>query len=68
MLAIAPDTVRMNRAPGQAEGDGLSADGTTGNPSLATRAKGERFLAATMRDLIAALIQHFPELGADAAS
>lgn len=67
MLAIAPDTVRMNLAPGQAQGDGLSAEGTTGNPARATRAKGERILDATMRDLIAALTEHFPELRTDAA-
>ncbi len=66
MLAIAPKTVRMTLAPGQAEGDGLSADGTTGDPSRATRAKGERILDATMRDLIAALTEHFPELRANA--
>lgn len=67
MLAIAPEAVRMALAPGQAEGDQLSADGTTGNPSLATRAKGERILDATMRDLVAALMTHFPELDPDAA-
>lgn len=64
MLAIAPDTVGMERAPGQAEGDGLSAEGTTGNPSLATRAKGERILEATVRDLVERLRARFPELGA----
>lgn len=68
MLAIAPETVRMDLAPGQADGDRLSADGTTGNPSLATQAKGKRILDATMRDLIAALTGRFPELGRDAAS
>lgn len=68
MLAIAPEAVRMDLAPSQAEGDGLSADGTSGNPSLATRAKGERILDATMRDLVAVLTTRFPELGRDAAS
>jgi len=68
MLAIAPEAVRMKLAPGQVEGDGLGVDGVTGNPSLATRAKGEAILDATMRDLIAALTKQFPELGADAAS
>lgn len=68
MLAIAPEAVRMDLAPGQAEGDRLSVDGTTGNPSLATQAKGRRILDATMRDLIAALKTHFPALGTDAAS
>lgn len=63
MLAIAPEAVRMDRAPGQVEGDGLSVDGVTGNPSLATRAKGERILDATIRDLVAALTGRFPELG-----
>lgn len=67
MLAIAPETVRMALAPGQVEGDGLSADGVTGNPSLATRAKGEAILDATVRDLVAALMTHFPELDPDAA-
>lgn len=63
MLAIAPETVRMELAPGQVEGDRLGADGTSGNPSLATRAKGEAILDATMRDLVTALTDRFPELG-----
>lgn len=68
LLAIAPEAVHMERAPGQAHGDALSPDGTTGNPSLGTRAKGEAILDATMRDLAAALLAHFPDLGADATT
>ena len=59
MLAIDPRSVRMDRLA--VEGD-FAATGATGDPSRATAFKGERILAARIDDLVARLVEMWPDL------
>jgi len=70
MLALAPETVRLERATAEApdrEGGAFhgpaklaTASGATGDPTRATAAKGEALLAAMTRDLVDGLRAAFP--------
>ncbi len=59
MLALDPRGVRMDRLA--AEGD-FATTGATGDPSRATAFKGERILAARIDDLVARLVEMWPDL------
>ena len=75
MLALAPETVRLERArpayrpagapmpfsPDPAS-PGYNPTGATGDPSLATAAKGEAILAEMEREIVGALAARWPEL------
>jgi creatinine amidohydrolase len=75
MLALAPEAVRMERArpayrvagtpmpfsPDPAS-PGYNPTGATGDPTLATAAKGEAILAEMEREIVAALLARWPEL------
>jgi creatinine amidohydrolase len=61
VLALEPRSVRMDRlAP-----DGpFEQTGATGDPSRATAFKGERILAARVDDMVAAIVDRWPDLAA----
>jgi len=71
MLALAPETVRLERARPEAEEPAGGAfhgpaklatkSGATGDPTRATAAKGEALLAAMARDLVDGLRAAFPD-------
>lgn len=75
MLALAPHAVRMERAlPAYRAADaplpfsldptnrGYNPTGATGDPTLATAAKGEAILAEMEREIVAALVARWPEI------
>jgi creatinine amidohydrolase len=81
MLALAPDWVEMSRAeaspplvqevpgpltPSQPKSPNYSRSGSYGDPTLATREKGEILLAAMMEDLIDAAEGFIGRSGRDA--
>jgi creatinine amidohydrolase len=61
MLALDPGNVRMDRL---SLDDPFERTGATGDPTRATAFKGERILAARIDDMVTALRQHWPDLGA----
>src|SRR5438445_8008101 len=61
MLALDPRSVRMDKL--KLDGP-FEKTGATGDPTRATAFKGERLLAARLDDLVAALGQRWPDLGA----
>ena len=61
MLALDPRSVRMDKL--RLDGP-FEKTGATGDPSRATAFKGERLMAARLDDLVAALRQRWPDLGA----
>ena len=60
MLALDPRGVHMDRLAD--EGD-FATTGATGNASRATAFKGERIMAARVDDMVARLVERWPELG-----
>jgi creatinine amidohydrolase len=75
MLALAPETVRMEHTrPAYRPADatlpfnldpassGYNPTGATGDPTLATAAKGKAILAELEQDIVEALIARWPEL------
>jgi creatinine amidohydrolase len=60
MLALDPRGVHMDRLV--AEGD-FTTTGATGNASRATAFKGERIMAARVDEMVARLVERWPELG-----
>jgi creatinine amidohydrolase len=60
MLALDPRGVRMDRLA--VEGD-FATTGATGNASRATAFKGERIMAARVDDMMARLVERWPDLG-----
>ena len=71
LLAIAPEAVRLERARPEPPEEPTGAfsgpatltteSGATGDPTLATAAKGEALLAAIVRDLVEGLRAAFPD-------
>jgi creatinine amidohydrolase/Fe(II)-dependent formamide hydrolase-like protein len=61
MLALDPRSVRMDRLAPEGPFESTAA---TGNASAATAFKGERILAARVRDIVAAIRQRWPDVGA----
>lgn len=60
MLALDPRGVHMDRL---ADGGDFATTGATGNASRATAFKGERIMAARVDDMVARLVERWPELG-----
>jgi creatinine amidohydrolase len=61
MLALDPRSVRMERLAPEGPFESTAA---TGNASAATAFKGERILAARVRDIVTAIRQRWPDVGA----
>jgi creatinine amidohydrolase len=61
MLALDPRSVRMDKL--RLDGP-FEKTGATGDPTRATAFKGERLMAARLDDLVTALCQRWPDLGA----
>jgi creatinine amidohydrolase len=61
MLAIEPRSVRMERLPPEGPFERTAA---TGDASAATAFKGERILAARVRDIVAAIERRWPDVRA----